>query len=288
MKIKKITSLFMALSLLGSVVLPTSVVKAENTEAFDPNGSYKAAIGIQTCTQVWINRFAFFDSDLNKYYETENANSMIAGDPSGDGASYDCEIEDIDIAGNGTYEVAIKNADFAGETDISQLYVATNIPADAPITFSDVSFSVDGNEIVTFDEPELEDETKYLAGGMVLLCINHWRPELVKKLSDLGLSETAANGYTLLQGTTGEEVKIKFTVSGFDYDNPDAVVTEETVEETTGENVEVVTSAPSTDNKKTVKEEKDDSSKIVMPIAGGVIVILIIAGVIVFATKKKD
>ncbi len=262
--------------LCATILFPGDAVQAK-AKKLDPNGVYHAALGLQTCTQVWMNRFAYFDKEANSYYGTEDAGKMIAGDPSGDGASYDGTFEDVEIKGNGTYTVKLTGADFAGETDISQLHVATDIPLNDTIKFKDVSFTIDGKKIATFDEGYMEDETPYLGGGMDLLLINHWREGLVKDLSSKGVSESVENGYTLLQGTTGEEISVTFTVSGFSYDNPDAVATE------------APTKAPDTASSASsdeTSEEKGSSNIIPICIAGGVIV-LVCAGIFVIVRKKK-
>ena len=254
-------------------LLQVDIVSAEKKE-LDLKGVYHAALGIQTCTKVWIIRFAYFDKEANVYYGTEDANTMFAGDPSGDGASYTGTFEDVEIKGNGTYTVKLTGADFSGETDISQLHVATDIPLNDQIKFTDVSFSVNGREIAVFDEGYMEDEEPYLGGGMDLLLINHWREGLVNQLSSKGVPETVESGYTLLQGSGEEEVSVTFTISGFDYDNPDAVATEEPAQ------------TDAADTSADIKKEKSNSMLPVY-IGAGVIVILCAVGVIIIKRRKK-
>ena len=169
----------------------------------------------------------------------------------------------------------VTGADFAGETDISQLHVATDIPMNDTIKFTDVSFSVNGKKIATFDEGYMEDEEPYINGGMDLLLIHQWRDGLVQALSSTGVTESAESGYTLLQGTTGEEISVTFTVSGFDYDNPDAVATEEP------------TATPQASAASSQEDQKDEGSA-AAPIAVGVVVVVCVcAGIVVVVRRKK-
>ena len=259
--------------LCATLLFPGDVAKAESKK-LDLNGTYHAALGLQTCTQVWINRFAYYDKEANKYYGTADAGKMFAGDPSGNGADYACEFQDAEIKGNGTYTVKVTGADFAGETDISQLHVATDIPLNDTIKFTDVSFSIDGKKSAGFDQGYMEDEEPYLGGGMDLLLINHWRDGLVKELASKGVTESAENGYTLLQGTTGEEISVTFTVSGFSYDNPEAVATEEP------------TATPQAANDSS-KENQENKGSAVVPIVVGVAVVAVVCGGIVIIRRKK-
>ena len=108
---------------------------------------------------------------------------------------------------------------------------------------------------------------------MVILLLNHWRAELVKEVAAKGLSETAESGWKLLQGTGDENVEITFTVSGFDYDNPDAVAADET---SASENQP---SSSETEN------PSGNSSVPFYPIAAAVIILIVIFGVIIVRRK---
>ena len=182
----------------------------------DLNGKYHAAMGLQTCTKAWLIRYAYFDKEANAYYGTEKAGTLIAEDPSAKGKEYAGNFTDVEITGNGTYTVSLEGADFGGETDLSQLHVATDIPLNDQIKFTDVSFSVNGKTVTSFDEGYMEDEEPYLGGGMDLLLINGWREPLVKKLEEKGLKKKGS-GYSLIKGTGNESISITFTISGFNY-----------------------------------------------------------------------
>ena len=84
----------------------------------------------------------------------------------------------------------------------------------------------------------------------------------------------------MLKGTTDESVEITFTVSGFNYDNPDAV--EETPEPTQAADSSSVSSSTSGS-----ETDSDSSGVPVVPIVIVVVVVVTIGGVMVFKSKKK-
>lgn len=200
-----------------------AAAKGKKVKKVDLNGVYHATLGIQTCTQKWVTRMGYYAKDQNEVYGTENESSMYYKDSAtNERMILPGTFEDVEIAGNGIYTVSLENADFSGDTDISQLHIATDIPLNDTIQFSAVSARVNGREIASFDEGFMEYEEPYLTGGMVCLVMNHWRAELVSALQEKGLSETAESGYSLLKGDGEDSVSITFTVSGFDYDNEQA------------------------------------------------------------------
>lgn len=275
---KKGVALGIAFACMGTILSAGGVSSRAAAKELDKHGTYHAAMGIQTCTQVWINRNAYFDKDANSKFGTDEAATLYAADPSGENATYAGEFTDVEIKGNGTYTVSLKDADFAGETDISQLHVATDIPLNDEIKFTDVTFSVNGKKIATFEEGFMEDEEPYLGGGMDLICINHWRPSLVELLATKGVYETAESGCTLLQGNGKESIDITFTISGFDYDNPEAVAateepapTKEPAKDVTGD--------------KANQTEKGSKSGM-MPMVGVVAVVFVVSCVFVVIRKK--
>lgn len=191
---------------------------------------YHAAMGIQTSTQIWIQRWGYFEKSKNEYYDTENYSKLYAAG----GVFYDGTFEDVEIKGNGTYTVSLKDADFSEETAISQLHIATDIPLEESekLSFTDVTLEINGNEVLKFDEAVMEDEEPYLQGGAVILLLNHWRSSVVQAVGSMGRSEDASSGWELLEGSGKNDVSIRFTVSGLPYDN------EEQVEAETGEQEE--------------------------------------------------
>lgn len=203
--------------------------KAEKAKKVDLDGTYHAALGISTSTNLWINRNAYFAKKANSYYGTKRWDKLMSEDSrTGEKIEHAGSFTDVEIAGNGTYTVSLEGADFAGETAICMLHVATDIPLNHKITFSNVSAEINGRTVVSFEEAYMEDEKKPLAGGMDILLLNHWREELVSQLSSRGLKESSANGYELLNGTGDDVVKVSFTVNGFHYNKGQEMEIEET------------------------------------------------------------
>lgn len=183
------------------------------------NGTYHAALGISTATDLWINRNAYYAKTPNKYYKTDQWKMLMSEDSeTGEPVEHKGDFTDAVIKGNGTYTVKLEKADFEGETTICMLHVATDIPVNNKITFSNVSAKINDKTIVTFEEPYMEEEKQYLSGGMDIILMNHWREELVQQLSGRGIIENGTNGYDLLTGTGNDTVEITFTVNGFRYD----------------------------------------------------------------------
>ncbi len=270
-----------ALTLAGAMTLSLATgaqADAAKKKKLDLNGKYHATMGIQTSTKLWYTRMGYYEKTQNKYYKTDKADKIVYTNPdTQEEATAVGTFTDAEIAGNGTYTLKLEGADFQGETAISQLHIATDIPLNDKIKFTNVKAKVDGREVASFDEGVPENEEPYLQGGTVILLMNHWRPELVKQLQENGLSESAESGYDLLKGTTDESVEITFTVSGFNYDNPDAV-------EATPEPTQAADS--SSDSSRT-SSGSEDSGIPVVPIVIVVVAVVVIGGVVVFKSKKK-
>lgn len=273
---KKRVALLLAAALTLSVISVSPAQAAKKKKAdFDPNGTYHATLGIQTCTDLWLTHMGYYEKSQNSYYNTKNADKLMYKnkDTNKDTAAVGT-LTNAEIAGNGTYTVKLEGLDSMNETDISQLHIATDIPLNDTVKFTDVKASINGKEILSFDEGVPENEDPYLQGGMVILLLNHWRAELVKEVAAKGLSETVESGYKLLNGTQDENVEITFTVSGFDYDNPDATAATET---------------PATKNTSDSGDTTDSSSSVpAVPVAIVVIIIAVIGiGIIIVRKKKK-
>lgn len=273
--IKKLTALLLTATLALSAFSVSPAQAAKKKKAvFDPNGKYHATLGIQTCTNLWLTHMGYYEKSQNSYYNTENADKLMYKDKeTNKDTAATGTLTNTEIAGNGTYTVKLEGLDSMNETDISQLHIATDIPLNDKVKFTDVKASINGKEILSFDEGVPENEEPYLQGGMVILLLNHWRAELVKEVAAKGLPESVESGWKLLQGTGNESVEITFTVSGFDYDNPDAVAADETPASDTQ------TSSGETDN------SSDNSAVPVLPIAAAVIILIVIGGVIIVRRK---
>lgn len=273
--IKKLTALLLTATLALSAFSVSPAQAAKKKKAvFDPNGKYHATLGIQTCTNLWLTHMGYYEKSQNSYYNTENADNLMYKDKeTNKDTAATGTLTNTEIAGNGTYTVRLEGLDSMNETDISQLHIATDIPLNDKVKFTDVKASINGKEILSFDEGVPENEEPYLQGGMVILLLNHWRAELVKEVAAKGLPEYVESGWKLLQGTGDESVEITFTVSGFDYDNPDAVAADET---------------PDSDNQASSAEADNSSGNSavpVLPIAAAVIILIVIGGVIIVRRK---
>lgn len=273
--IKKLTALLLTATLALSAFSVSPAQAAKKKKAvFDPNGKYHATLGIQTCTNLWLTHMGYYEKSQNSYYNTENADNLMYKDKeTNKDTAATGTLTNTEIAGNGTYTVRLEGLDSMNETDISQLHIATDIPLNDKVKFTDVKATINGKEILSFDEGVPENEEPYLQGGMVILLLNHWRAELVKEVAAKGLPESVESGWKLLQGTGDESVEITFTVSGFDYDNPDAVAADET---------------PDSDNQASSAEADNSSGNSavpVLPIAAAVIILIVIGGVIIVRRK---
>lgn len=274
--IKKAVALALAGAMTLSLTTGTTAEAAKKKKAeVDLNGKYHATLGIQTATEKWLAHLGYYENVQNKYFGTDNANKLMYSDnDTGEETSAEGTFTDVEIAGNGTYTVKLEDADFLGETTISQLHIATDIPVNDKIKFKDVKATINGNQVLSFDEGVLEDEEPYLEGGMVILLLNHWRENLIKQVAGMGKSEDAENGYNLLQGSGKESVEVTFTVEGFDYDNPDAVAA-----------TEEPTKAPAEDTSSSDSATEDSGSSI--PVVPIVVVVVVAAVVVVVVRKKK-
>lgn len=270
------TALLLTAALALSAFSVSPAQAAKKKKAFDPNGKYHATLGIQTCTDLWLTHMGYYEKSQNSYYNTENADKLMYKDKeTNKDTAATGTLTNTEIAGNGTYTVKLEGLDSMNETDISQLHIATDIPLNDTVKFTDVKATINGKEILRFDEGVPENEEPYLQGGMVILLLNHWRAELVKDVAAKGLSENVESGWKLLNGTGDDNIEITFTVSGFDYDNPDAVA---------------ATEPPAADNAAdsgaaSASSTSGTSGVPAAPIAAAVIVIVIAA--IVISKKKK-
>lgn len=217
--------------LTGSMLLvactPALPAKAATAKVVDLNGKYHAALGIQTCTKAWYERMGYFfkSAIANPNYGTDKANKLVsksAGEAPG-------TFTDVEIAGNGTYTVSLTDAEFGDEKHVSQLHVATDIPASDAIQFTNVTVNVNDKTILTFPTGSKDSESTYTQGGMVVLALNQWRmdkpkhEDFKKVVEAAGLKKetdtkkSAGGGYEILNGTGKEKISITFTVSGFSY-----------------------------------------------------------------------
>lgn len=252
----------------------------------DLNGTYQAAMGVQTCNTLWIGRYAYFDANINEQFGTDQYSTLFSGaEKTNNYVEYAGTFQDITIAGNGTYTVSLTGADFAEETTISQLHVATNIPVNDQIKFTDVKVKALGKTQVTFEEAYMETDKKFESGGMVFLIMNHWRAPLEKFLEENG-QYIDGSGLVWLRGAGDDTIEITFTVSGFAYDK---------VEEAPAEVTEAPAPIDTEDTKDTsateaIAEASTDEAELPLLwiiLIPAVLIIAVVIIVVVVSKKKK-
>lgn len=265
--------------------------KAEETKAqeVDLNGTYRAALGIQTSTDKWVQRMAYYEEKQNKMFGTDNYDKLFYTDnETQKDETLPGTFTDVEIAGNGTYTVSLSGADFKGETAISQLHIATDIPVSDTVKFSNVELNINGRKIVTFEDAVMEEEAPYIVAGMDILLLNHWRPELCSDLEAKGVSKDANSGWNLLAGNGDDNITVTFTVSGFAYDKKSDET--DSAETTAGDNNNGTsgnneTKAPGSNDNKNGDKGGLPTGAIIGIIAGAVLVVIII--VVAVTSKKK-
>lgn len=259
----------------------TQAASASGTPAakeLDLNGKYHAALGIQTCDTLWIGRWGYYDAGINPQFGTDKYSVLFSGSDSAKNyKEYPGTFTDATIEGNGTYTVSLKGADFADEKDVSQLHIATDIPDNDKIKFSNVTVKVNDNTLATYDEGYIETEKKYLAGGMVALTINHWRQPLEDLNTGKGLTLSDNGGVVCLTGSGNDNIEITFTVSGFAYDNKATAVSA----------VPTVAAADNNATDSTADTKTSNSSMVVVIIVVAVVVVVAAVGAIIAVNKKK-
>ena len=221
-----------ALSLLtaAGVILSGSVLvspseKAEAAKKVNLNGTYHAALGIQAAPGAdspantpWSWRMAYFFDGQSSNYGTKKYSTIVNSSEESLAGTF----TDTEIKGNGTYTVSLTGAELGGCTNITQLHVATDIPENSTITFSDVHVNINDSDVVVYDTAIMENEAPYLVGGQVILAMNHWRKSVYSVLEEKGLprdTASSAGGYAGLLTGKNDNISITFTVSGFNYNN---------------------------------------------------------------------
>ena len=257
--------------------------KAAKAELNLDTPEYHAYFGFQqtgswTYRDAWYNPASGLDGtslstgDYNTLF-TDGGNATIDG----------VTITDAVIKGNGTYSVSVTGlngaipADDGADIKTSLVYVSTDIPSGAigTLNFTDVKLIVDGAEIaLPSPEPYVNADAQEL-GLYQFDLVNTYHPEAYTSPSILAMNDS---------------VEIQFTVSGFNTDDPDAVLAEPTEEPTQEPATSDDSSATSdTENNagSSTDNSKEDSSSSTTPMVIVVVVIVVIAGAAFFLMKKK-
>lgn len=254
--------------------------KAAKAELNLDTPEYHAYFGFQQ-TGSWTYRDAWYNPASGL-----DGTSLSAGDyntlfTDGGNATVDgVTITDAVIKGNGTYSVGMSGingaipADDGADTKTSLLYVSTDIPSGAigTLSFTDVKLIVDGAEIaLPSPEPYVNADAQEL-GLYQFDLVNTYHPEAYTSPSILAMNDS---------------VEIQFTVSGFNTDDPDAVLAEPTEEPTEEPSQEPATSDTENNTGSSTDSSKEDSSSSTTTIVIVVVVIVVIAGAAFFLMKKK-
>ena len=217
---------------------------------FDPKGTYHAYLLLQTPN--WTFRDAWNSANG---IDSDKFGNFIYGNETNEKYGL---VTDAEIKGNGTYTVSVTDFgsifadDFkTGNQDyFNILGVSTDIPVNDTVKITDVKLVVDGSTRHTYKEAYLNpDDTEFLT----VLVQNRWNDD-VKEIS--------------YYPTPATSLEIKFTVSGFDYDN-EAQATEAPTE--------APTQAPA-------PAPQSSSSTVVIVVA---VVVLAVAVVLVITGKKN-
>lgn len=240
---------------------------------FDPAGSYNAYFGLQSPS--WTYRDAW------------NADNGIGSDNWGqwvinnDSAQTYGVVTDAEVAGNGTYTVSLKDFgtvfsdEFANNSDgldkFRILMITTNIPLSDDVKITDVKLIMDGKTIKTYSEAFLDpDDTEYVK----ILVQNEWNSDLKETLP--------------YYAAPTESIELQFTISGFNYDNENAVAGSDDAAADESTTAATTDTNKATDASANISTEKaDDDSNMTTIIIVVVVVVVVIAAVAVVVSKKK-
>lgn len=287
--------------ILGAIA--AAALAALNLTAFTANAegeTYHAYFGVQSASFTFRN--AWNEAKYGQGQVSEDGMvyfDQLTGWDGPTALSMGGTFTDAEITGNGTYSVSMTDFDFGEDETLNLLFISTDIPLDAGVSFSNVKVIMDGQTKYTFDEAYLNPDDKEYVSPM---CINIWNDDLGK--------QDGLFGYMMPQ----DSIELQFTVSGMATDNPDAVITEattteavteaetepETEAETTAAETEAETTAAETEAAPAETEaapaeteaapaaaEASSSSPvgIIFAVVAGVIVVAVI--VVVIIKKKK-
>ncbi len=183
--------------------MTVSATEESATDAAPALEGYHAFMGIQT-NQSWIFRDAY-DNATTGYGAVDEATGVvpfnglwIVGEPELRAGTF----TDVQLDGDGTYTVSLMDPDFGTDTYLSLLYVSTNIPLDAGLTFSNVKVKMN-NKTVWEEEEAFLDSDPGVVNCKILLQ-NTWNADR----KDLFMIPDACDLTA---------IEISFDVSGFGY-----------------------------------------------------------------------
>lgn len=253
----------------------TDAGEAAGSADVDLDGKYNAYIGFQSPSYSFRN--AFDDATYGR--DTEYFNQITGWDASNNAVTIPGTLTDTVIDGNGTYTISANGIEFAADDFASQdhmnlIFISTDIPNTGAITISDIKLNINGRDVST--NPIVSpDSVDYLN----MLIQNIWNDDV------------ATIGYYEVPVT---DINITFTVSGFNYDNPDATGDAEAApadDASASETAPADTQTDDTDEVSAIDTGADASASGVNPVVVVVIVVVVVAvaaGVVVVLKKKKE
>ena len=255
---------------LNSIQITEVVEEEPVVVEIDKDGTYNAYLMLQT--PGWTFRNAWDDSyygiEGTGWADINNAwgDYLVHTDADKQGLTWG-KVTDTVIAGNGTYSVSITDFgtvfadDFTnnGQEYFNILAISTDLPAGADVTITNVELVIDGQVRHTYPEAYINSES---TTSLQILVQNIWNADVAE------LSYYPA---------PTESLEIRFTISGFNYDNADQAEPEAPVEE------------PETPAEPEVPEEPVEEPKnntwIWIVVAAAVVIVVIV--VVAVVRKKK-
>ena len=288
MKLRKLlASIFVGVMTVSALAVSASAGYVEVTDEFDPSGEYKAQMFIQFGdTYIFRDPLSNDASSASGNYAGADKLTTLKGTEVE--AEYEGTFNDVELKGNGTYTVSLTDVGDLGDTKkINLLGLSTNIPSSAAdqIKFTDVTITINDSKVLSYTYPEgtIDEDCIDNNSYINVLGVNGWNSEVCTDAN-------AAIGDESVWPGTITKAEITFTISGFDYDNPDAVAPSE--EETTPEETAAPTQAADKNDATTAaaKDSSDSNSNtgLIIGIVAVVVVVVIIVVAVVASKKKKN
>lgn len=202
---KKILAMLLCCVMMVAMFAGMTVSASEITGTIEDLDGYYASLGVQTCTSLWIFRNAIDDATYGT--GLADANGVIAFDglssvgTDGTIVRYDGTFTDAKLDGDGNYTVSLVDPDFQDEQYFSLMFVSTNVPLDAGLTFSNVKVRINNKTVFEEEEGFLSPDSKTYVN---LLMQNQWNADR----KDL---------YQMAEPCNTTSIEISFDVSGFGY-----------------------------------------------------------------------
>lgn len=255
---------------LNSIQITEVVEEEPVVVEIDKDGTYNAYLMLQT--PGWTFRNAWDDSyygiEGTGWADINNAwgDYLVHTDADKHGLTWG-KVTDAVIAGNGTYSVSITDFgtvfadDFTnnGQEYFNILAISTDLPAGADVTITNVELVIDGQVRHTYPEAYINTESNT---SLQILVQNIWNADVAE------LSYYPA---------PTESLELRFTISGFNYDNAAQAEPEAPAEEPETPAEPEVPAEP--------VEEPKNNTWIWIVVAAAVVVVAVV--VVVVLKKKK-